>query len=89
MKKVVCICEDVTEEEMVQAIRAGYDNIELLKRYTGASTGPCQGKNCLMHMIKILARETGKKIEDIKMPTQRQPLMPVRLSVLAGEKNAR
>ncbi|MEM0089405.1 MAG: (2Fe-2S)-binding protein, partial [Archaeoglobaceae archaeon] len=70
MRKVVCRCEDLSEEEIVHAIELGYDDIESLKRYTGATTGPCQGKGCLMHILRILSQKTGKSIEEIGITTQ-------------------
>jgi len=84
-KKIVCLCEDVTEEELIDAIKQGYNNIESLKRYTGAGTGPCQGKTCLLHVITILARELGKGKDEVGVPTQRPPIKPIPLRVLAGE----
>lgn len=84
-KKIVCLCEDVAEEEIIDAIKQGYNDIESLKRYTGAITGPCQGKTCLSHVIAILARELGKGKDEISVPTQRPPVKPIPLRVLAGE----
>lgn len=84
-KKIVCICQDITEGEIRDAIKRGYNDIESLKRYTGAATGPCQGKICLTHIIAMLAMELGKSPEELGMPTQRPPIKPIPLSVLAGE----
>jgi NAD(P)H-nitrite reductase large subunit len=86
-KKIVCFCEDLTEEDIIHSIEEGFDNIESLKRFTGAGTGACQGKICMEHVMKILARKTGKKMEEIQMPTPRQPIVPVSVGLLAGEKD--
>ena len=43
-KKTYCRCEDITEEDILKAIDEGFDDIESLKRYSGFSTGPCEGK---------------------------------------------
>lgn len=85
-KKIVCLCEDVTQEEIIDAIKQGYTNIESLKRYTGIGTGPCQGKTCLSHVVGILARELGKGPDEVGMTAQRPPIKPIPLGVLAGEK---
>ena len=85
-KKIVCFCEDLTEEDLLEAIREGYDDIETLKRYAGFSTGPCQGKTCLMHVLRLLGMEKKLKPAQLRLTTQRPPVDPVRLSVLAGEK---
>jgi len=83
-KKIVCFCEDLTEEDILEAIKLGYDDIETLKRYAGFSTGPCQGKTCLMHVLRLLGMEKKLKPSDLQLTTQRQPIDPVRLSVLSG-----
>ena len=83
-RKVVCRCEDLTEEDIIRAIEEGYDDLESLKRYTGATTGPCQGKGCLMHVIRILSQKTWKSPDEIGVTTQRQPVNPVPLYVLAA-----
>jgi len=83
-KKIVCFCEDLTEEDILHAIRMGYDDIETLKRYAGFSTGPCQGKTCLMHVLRLLGMEKKLKPAQLRLTTQRPPVDSVRLSVLAG-----
>lgn len=86
MRRVVCRCEDLSEEEIIHAIELGYDDIESLKRYTGATTGPCQGKGCLMHILRILSQKSGKSVDELGITTQRPPLNPVPLYILrSGE----
>jgi NAD(P)H-nitrite reductase large subunit len=85
-KKIVCFCEDLTEEDLLAAIREGYDDIETLKRYAGFSTGPCQGKTCLMHVLRLLGQERKLKPSELHLTTQRPPVDPVRLSILAEER---
>lgn len=86
-KKFVCFCEDLTEEDLREVIRLGYDDIEVLKRYSGISTGPCQGKNCLLHALRLLAQERKLKPHDLRLTTQRPPVDPVPLGILAGDKH--
>ncbi|MFQ5711154.1 MAG: (2Fe-2S)-binding protein [Candidatus Geothermarchaeales archaeon] len=81
--KLVCHCEDVTEGEVIEAIREGYVDIEALKRYTGVGTGPCQGKYCMILLLEILARVTGRRPEEIHLPTPRQPVEPVYIGLMA------
>jgi bacterioferritin-associated ferredoxin len=83
-KKFVCFCEDLTEEDVLEAIRLGYDDIESLKRYCGFSTGPCQGKTCMLQVLRLLATQKHLKPSDQHLTTQRPLLDPVRLGVLAG-----
>ncbi len=42
----VCLCEDVSVHDLRQAFDEGYRNVEILKRYTTATMGPCQGAMC-------------------------------------------
>lgn len=85
-KKIVCFCEDLTEEDILHAIRLGYDDIEVLKRYSGFSTGPCQGKTCLMQVLRLLNLEKKLKPSDLRLTTQRPVIDPVSIGTLAGDK---
>jgi sarcosine oxidase subunit alpha len=69
---------------MKQAIEEGFDSIELLKRYTTLSMGPCQGKACLNACIRVTAQLTDKSLQETGMPTARPPFAPVALGVLAA-----
>ena len=82
-KVVVCFCEDVTLEEVRRAVKEGYRDLEHLKRLLGIGTGPCQGKQCLVTVAKILAEEAGFDPSEIRLPTFRPPARPVPLGVLA------
>ena len=42
----VCLCEDVSLHDAEQAWAEGYRSAEILKRYTTATMGPCQGAMC-------------------------------------------
>ena len=57
-KKIVCYCQDLTESDLIRAIEEGYDHMELLKRYTGAFMGPCQGKMCALNVLKVFAENS-------------------------------
>ncbi|MBS3787045.1 (2Fe-2S)-binding protein [Candidatus Bipolaricaulota bacterium] len=83
---IVCRCRDVTEREVKEAIAEGYDTMELLKRKTMIGTGTCGGRTCLPIVQWILARETGRKIEEIRLPRERSPIVPMPLKFAAGEK---
>ncbi|HUQ44861.1 MAG TPA: (2Fe-2S)-binding protein [Candidatus Limnocylindria bacterium] len=88
---IVCFCEDVRVREVVTEVHAGYGDPELLKRRTGALTGPCQGKYCLAALACTAASaapdggpgaqpDAGAWLP----PTGRPPVRPVRLGDLAG-----
>jgi sarcosine oxidase subunit alpha len=83
-KCFVCICEDVTDKDVKRAIAEGFDSIELAKRYTTATMGPCQGKLCHLPSIRLYARENETDEEAIGTTTARPPWRPVTLGLLAG-----
>ncbi|MFP3871853.1 MAG: (2Fe-2S)-binding protein [Candidatus Natronoplasma sp.] len=84
MTTIVCRCEDLTEEDIVEAIEEGYDELEKLKRHLRLGMGPCQGKTCILLAERILCRETGKDMEEVVEPTARPPSQPVPFSLLAS-----
>ena len=84
-KRFLCYCEDVTDEDVDTAVREGYDSMELLKRYSTVSMGPCQGKMCSMNAIHLCARATGRSAQETGSTTSRPPAVPVSLGALAGQ----
>jgi glycerol-3-phosphate dehydrogenase len=56
---IVCRCENVSEAEIVQAIRLGHYTLDGIKYFTRAQMGRCQGGFCTYKIIKIIMRETG------------------------------
>lgn len=86
-KTIICRCEDVTEEEVLQAIDEGFEDIEELRKKLRIGMGPCQGRTCIPLVIRLLAKKTGKKVEEIPLPTSRPPIVPVTLEALASDEN--
>ena len=84
-KKIVCYCQDLTDSDLNRAIEEGYDHLELLKRYTGAFMGICQGKMCTQNVLKLFAEKTGQSLEGLKVTTIRPPVEPSPLGWLAVE----
>jgi len=84
MKTLLCPCEDLTLEEVEDAIRDGYTTMEDVKRFTGLATGSCQGRLCLVPCLVVLQRLTGKGVEDLGLITFRPPLDPVPLALLGA-----
>lgn len=83
-KTVLCLCRDVTDEDVRRAVAAGFDDVETLKRFTGACTGPCQGKTCVESVRRLVAELTGRDPADVPAPPRRPPVSPVRLGTLAA-----
>lgn len=77
---VVCFCEDVRVRDIEGAVAQGFGDAELVKRRTGAATGPCQGAYCLGEVAATLERAGVAPA----VPTVRPPMHPVRLADLAA-----
>jgi len=61
---------------------------EEIKRITRAGMGRCQGLICRDMLIKEIAQACDKNVEDIfPIPTFRPPIKPLRLSIIAGDKD--
>jgi sarcosine oxidase, subunit alpha len=83
-KCFVCVCEDVTDKDLKRAIAEGFDSLELAKRYTTVTMGPCQGRLCHVPSIRVFARENESDPGAVGTTTARPPWGPVTLGVLAG-----
>lgn len=63
--EIVCRCEQVSEAEIIAAIRRGHVTLDGIKFYTRAQMGRCQGGFCTYRILKIIQRETGMEIGEI------------------------
>jgi len=83
-KNFVDFDEDLQVQDFFNAAQEGFDNIELMKRYTTVGMGPSQGKHSNMNAIRILARIRGAQPGEVGTTTARPFFHPVPLSHLAG-----
>jgi glycerol-3-phosphate dehydrogenase len=65
--KIVCRCEQITEGEIVRAIRENppAKNIDAVKRRTRAGMGRCQGGFCQPYVAELIARELNIPLEKV------------------------
>mgnify|MGYP001525108492 CR=1 FL=1 len=66
--RIICRCEQITESEIVQAIRrpVGARTVDAVKRRVRAGMGRCQGGFCSPLVIEILARELGISPQEVR-----------------------
>jgi sarcosine oxidase subunit alpha len=83
-KCFACLCEDVTAKDIHLSVEEGYDSIELSKRYTTTTMGPCQGRMCQLPAVRLMAEETGQSLEAVGTTTARPPWHAVPMGALAG-----
>ena len=76
--------EDLKYKDLINGIADGFDNVELLKRYSTVGMGPSQGKHSAVAAVRIVARETAEKLERMSVTTQRPPYTPEKFGHLAG-----
>jgi len=82
---IICRCEDVTYQEVVDAVDEGYKTLDEIKRKLRCGMGPCQGRTCLRLIARIIREKTGKRLDEIKMPRTRPPEKPVPLGIFGGK----
>jgi NAD(P)H-nitrite reductase large subunit len=82
-KAIICRCEDVTLADIQHTISLGYATVEEVKRYTGLGTGPCEGKECMVHAARLCAHARGGDEAAIEPFTSRPPVQPAPLSIFA------
>ena len=63
--RVICRCEQVSEGEIVDAVKRGATTLDGIKFRTRASMGKCQSNYCSPALAKILARELNQPLGDI------------------------
>lgn len=50
----ICLCEKVTKEEIVKAVKEGARTFEEVKEATKAGGGCCRGGRCKSKIIEII-----------------------------------
>ena len=65
--KIVCRCEQITEGEILRAIRENppAKDIDGVKRRTRAGMGRCQGGFCQPYVAELIAKEQNKRLDEI------------------------
>ena len=81
-KSFVDVLNDVTLADIKLALREGYDDIELVKRYTTLGMGLDQGKTGNVNASGIISNATGKKLDEVGLIKYRSPVSPVSFGVL-------
>jgi NADPH-dependent 2,4-dienoyl-CoA reductase/sulfur reductase-like enzyme len=79
---VVCRCEEVTLAGLEQAIDAT-DDVNVVKGFTRAGMGLCQGRNCQRQIEAAIARRHGRNLGELPAATPRSPARPVALAAIA------
>jgi sarcosine oxidase subunit alpha len=76
--------EDLQVKDLQQAIKEGYREVELVKRFTTVGMGPSQGRHSALATARIVAEATNRTVGEVGVTTARPPVGPEMLGALAG-----
>ena len=79
---VVCRCEEIGTAELVAAVASSAD-LNVVKGFTRAGMGLCQGKSCQRQIAALVARRHGLAIAAVPAVTPRLPVRPVPIGAIA------
>jgi sarcosine oxidase, subunit alpha len=83
-KDFVDFDEDLQVADIRNAVREGYDHIELVKRYSTVGMGPSQGRHSALNAARLTAEATGQDPQEVGHTTARPPFAAEKMGVLAG-----
>lgn len=81
---VICRCESV-KRSSIDPIIDSTDDVSVVKGYSRAGMGLCQGRNCQRHIAAMIADRHGKPMADIAFQTPRFPVKPVEIGSIADD----
>jgi NADPH-dependent 2,4-dienoyl-CoA reductase/sulfur reductase-like enzyme len=83
---IVCRCEEITLGDVLDGLETTPGHVGTLKRATRIGMGRCQGRYCGPVATRLVAKATGKPIEDFSNFAPRVPIKPVAIaSILAAQ----
>lgn len=85
MNEIVCRCEEVTKEEIIEAIKAGDTTLDAIKKRTRAGMGFCQGRTCrrLISQLICAYSEINVSPADAIDSSIRMPIGPLSIGLIA------
>ena len=81
---IICRCETVRKKEIDLVINATTD-LSVVKAFTRAGMGSCQGRNCQRQISAMVALRHGIDIAKVPQGTPRFPVKPVALGLIADK----
>jgi sarcosine oxidase, subunit alpha len=83
-KEFVDFDEDLQIADIRNAVRAGYEHVQLVKRYSTCGMGPSQGRHSALATARLVADATGHTVAETGVTTARPPFAPETLAHCAG-----
>jgi hypothetical protein len=81
---VICRCEEIRRAELDRAIDVSPD-INVVKTFTRATMGLCQGRNCQRQIAALASARHGVPIAELPLSTARTPARPTALAAIADD----
>ena len=81
---IVCRCEEVTANDILDSVAIGATGPNQLKAYRRTGMGPCQGRLCGLTVTELMAQARGKSPQEIGYYRLRAPVKPITLAELAA-----
>jgi NADPH-dependent 2,4-dienoyl-CoA reductase/sulfur reductase-like enzyme len=81
---IVCRCEEVSAQQIVDATTKGSTGPNQIKAYLRCGMGPCQGRMCGLTVTELIAKTRGVPPEQVGYFRQRFPAAPITLGELAS-----
>jgi len=81
---VVCRCEEVTAQQVIDAVKAGAPGPNQAKAFLRCGMGPCQGRFCGLTVTELVAQERRISPSEAGYFRLRWPVKPITLAELAS-----
>ena len=65
---LICRCEEVTQEEIDEALKSGASSLWQVRRLTRAGMGLCQGRSCQHLIAQQMAEELELPVDEVLRP---------------------
>ncbi|MDH3700705.1 MAG: 2Fe-2S iron-sulfur cluster-binding protein [Alphaproteobacteria bacterium] len=78
--------EDLTPQDIEHSVAEGFDDIELVKRYSTVGMGPSQGRYSATNAVRLTRILTNEPLSGAKGWTNRPPTVPEKFGLLAGRR---
>ncbi|HPX93836.1 MAG TPA: (2Fe-2S)-binding protein [Bacillota bacterium] len=82
---IICRCEGITVGDIRKLIEEGYTTVDEIKRISRAGMGPCQARTCGPLIADLIARMTGRPVEEVEPSAHRPPTRSLPISFFMEE----
>lgn len=82
---IVCRCEEVTLNQIRDAIKSGHTTLSELRRLLRVGMGPCQGRGCREIILREISKQAKIPIEKLSPAKFRPPSKPIPMGLVKGD----